>query len=161
MLPPGAAVCKIMCFECCGSFQSHFFKSIKLRSRSDWCHFQKTSKTEQPTEGNWKAHLHSWNIDPRRLSLTLSQVIFNVLRTHGFSMGSPRTGYVHSLVHHRFPLGPACRSYDFIIVIFLISGPFSFSCHDSEECTDPRRAASVGLSALKTINALKWVWSCG
>lgn len=38
--------------------------------------------------------------------------------------------------------------------------PFSFTCHDSEDCVTHRRADSMGLGALKTINALQWMWSC-
>lgn len=72
-----------------------------------------------------------------------------------------QAGCIHSLVHHRFPLGPACRSYGFIIIIFFnLFSACNFSCNYSKDCMACRRVASMGLSVLKKWHALQWVWSC-
>lgn len=78
--------------------------------------------------------------------------------------GTPgQAGCLHSLVHHRFPLGPLSRSYGFTIVIFIIFSVPSVSqlhsCHDSEDCIAHGRAVRMGLGALKTKNASHWAWS--
>lgn len=109
-----------------------------------------------------EAYLHSWSTDARKWSLALSQVICTASCLRGFSMWHPSTGRLLSQ-----PCTSQVSSGSNMQILWLcfcyysnFFSAFSFTCHDSEDCVAHRRAASVGLGALKTRNALQWVWSC-